>query len=586
MTNKRIPQPFINEILARTDIAEVIGHRIQLQKKGNNLWACCPFHNEKSPSFSVNPQKQMFHCFGCKKSGNAIGFLMDHDGMPFLEALDTLASPLGLTLPRSSIKSEDSDYTAMQQLADAAANLFRNNLKKHPKAVDYLKSRGLTGEIVKHYGIGYAPPGWENLLRALGGSHEQQRLLTKAGLLIQKDNGESYDRFRDRIIFPIRNTRGDVIAFGGRILDQGEPKYLNSPESALFQKRSELYGLYEARQANRKLERLLVVEGYMDVVALAQFGISNAVATLGTAATLRHIHLMLRYTHELVFCFDGDTAGQKAAEHALEVLLPVARDDITVRFMRIPEGEDPDSLVRKIGVEAFNNRVESAMSLSEFFFKNLNDQHETDTMEGKAHLGQHAMQLISQMPASLLQSMMIGQLSQQVNMSEEKLRKFITPRTPPRTEPITPPTISDQPKLPRVAPAKVKGLMESILSLLIQNPAIAKEIKGSERLAELEIPGTQLLIEILTICNQNPEIHSAALLSHWQDQPETLRMLNDLATKEHLVAADLWAREINDSIKRLFEQNAELESKRLMALAQRGELDAAGKQRLLELLSS
>lgn len=577
----RIPQSFINEVLARTDLVNLIGNRLQLSKKGNNHWACCPFHNEKSPSFSVSQNKQMYHCFGCKASGNALGFLMAFDGMQFLEALEALASPLGMTLPERSTTPQDSDYLPMQALAEQAANHFKNHLKNSPKAIEYLKQRGLTGEIVKTYGIGYAPPGWDNLQRALGRNTTDRQRLIKAGLLISKDNGDSYDRFRDRIMFPIRNSRGQVIAFGGRVIDQGDPKYLNSPESPLFHKRSELYGLYEARQANRKLDRLLIVEGYMDVVALAQHQITYTVATLGTAATIRHIHLMLRYTDELVFCFDGDHAGQQAAWHALEVVLPILRDDITVRFMLLPHGEDPDSLVRHVGAEAFTEQVSHAMSFSEFFFTTLGAQFESDSIEGKAHLAQQSMLKISEMPTGILQSMMIKELGERVNMSEEKLRSFVAPK--PRAAAVKR-AHPEESELPRVAPAKIPSLMETILSMLIQHPRMINELSVPGELTAINIEGSALLLDIMEICRNTPNINTASLLSHFQDRHE-LELLTRLAHKEHLMPENFWAQEVNASVKRLIEHDADRESKRLMAMAQRGELDEAGKKRLMALLS-
>lgn len=585
MAAKRIPQSFINEVLSRSDIVELIQNRIQLKKQGARLTACCPFHNEKTPSFSVSPQKQMYYCFGCKASGNAISFLIEHDGMTFLEALESLASRLGLQLPRNQQQPEDTDYMPMLALNEQAARLFEQNLKSSKEAIDYLKQRGLSGEIVKHYHIGYAPSGWDTLNNALGHQAKDKALMAKSGLLIQKDSGGFYDRFRDRIMFPIRNTQGKVVAFGGRILDQGEPKYLNSPESTLFHKRSELYGLFEARQALRQLDRVLIVEGYMDVVALAQHGIQYAVATLGTAATLRHVHKLLRYTHELVFCFDGDRAGRDAAWHALEVLLPVMRDDITIRFMLLPQGDDPDSLVRQIGHDAFEQQIQAAMPFSDFFFHHISASHDLDTLEGKAHYGQQAMRHLSAMPIGILQSMMIRQLGETVHMNEAQLRALVEQKPRP-----APPILESPPTKPSNAPpraprAPITNLMQQLLALLIQHPPIATELKPPEPIDTLQASGAELLLAVINSCEQHQNMNTAALLAQWQDSPEG-ELLNTLAHKEPPVEPELWSNEANDMLQRLFQQSREAESQRLMELAKQGNLDEQGKKRLMALLSS
>lgn len=579
MAKKRIPQHFINELLARTDIAELIGHRIQMKKRGNNYFACCPFHKEKTPSFSVNPKKQIYHCFGCKASGNALNFLMEHDGMQFLEAVDSLASRAGMQVPREA-QDLPSDYEPMIELMAQAQQYYQQNFKHHQHAIKYLKNRGLDKEIVIRYGIGYAAPGWDHLLRALAKTNEQKRLLIKTGMAIEKDNQNCYDRFRDRIMFPIRNIRGQVIGFGGRILEKGEPKYLNSPESDLFHKRSELYGLYEAREANRKLSRLLVVEGYMDVVALAQFGISYAVATLGTAATIRHIHSMLRYTSELVFCFDGDTAGEQAAWHALEIMLPVMRDNITIRFMMLPEQEDPDSLIRKIGLNKFEQAIENATSFSDFFYQSLSKRMTLDTMEHKAQFGREAMLLLGKMPDGILQSMMIEKLADIVNMSVEKLQTLVMDNKQPINQ-LPAPTEDDVPRAPQ---AKISSLMAQVLTLIVQQPHVAHQIEQPERLSQITIAGAELLDKVVTICRATPEMTTGALLAHFNDNDPEKNILSRLAVKELLIDEEFWANELNDFINRIFEKQTESEMDNLMKLAREQKLDETGKMRLMELL--
>ncbi len=378
-----IPQSFIDDLLNRTDIVEVVSSRIQLKKAGKNYTARCPFHNEKTPSFSVSPDKQFYYCFGCGAGGNALGFVMDHDHLDFPQAVEDLARRAGMEVPREErggrSKPRQPTDSPLYPLLAAAADYYRQALKGHPSrkaAVEYLKGRGLTGVIARDFGLGFAPPGWDNLLKHLGGDALQQKALIDAGLLIENaDSGKRYDRFRDRVMFPIRDSRGRVIAFGGRVLGDDKPKYLNSPETPVFHKGQELYGLYEARQANRDLDEILVVEGYMDVIALAQSGLRNAVATLGTATSEEHLKRLFRLVPSVVFCFDGDNAGRKAAWRALEATLPNLQDGRRARFLFLPEGEDPDTLVRAEGVDAFRARLQQqAQPLADYFFQQLSDE--------------------------------------------------------------------------------------------------------------------------------------------------------------------------------------------------------------------
>ena len=363
----RIPQQFIEELLGRADIVELIDKRVPLKKQGREFAACCPFHNEKSPSFFVSPVKQFYHCFGCGAHGTALSFLIEYEHMEFPEAVRELASLVGMEMPQLERGEDKTSVLApLYEVLDRAARYYREQLKRAPQAIDYLKNRGLTGEIAAEFGLGYVPAGWDNLLKVVGTDSGSQQALLGAGMLIEKEGEHRFhDRFRERVMFPIRDSRGRIIGFGGRILDKGEPKYLNSPETALFHKGRELYGLYEARQALRDIPRLLVVEGYMDVVALAQYGLRYAVATLGTSTTEEHLKKLFRVAPEVVFCFDGDRAGRAAAWRALENALPEAQDGRQIRFLFLPDGEDPDTLVRKEGKDAFEKRiVGSALPLS------------------------------------------------------------------------------------------------------------------------------------------------------------------------------------------------------------------------------
>ncbi|MFC3852160.1 DNA primase [Salinispirillum marinum] len=415
----RIPQSFIDDLLDRVDIVDVISHRVKLKRTGKNYSALCPFHNEKSPSFSVNPQKQFYYCFGCGAAGNSLKFLLEHDRLEFPEAIEELARLAGVEVPREHNPQADQQRQqrkTLQGVLDIAAEFYRTQLRAHARgdhAVRYLKGRGLSGQIAQHFGLGYAPPGWDNLMTAAGAQDPAQlKRLIDAGMVIEKEDGKVYDRFRDRIMFPIRNQRGQVIGFGGRVLTDEKPKYLNSPETDLYQKRKELYGLYEALHAPQKPERFLVVEGYMDVISLHQFGVPYGVATLGTATSEEHLHKMFKVVNEVIFCFDGDNAGRQAAVRALEVALSEAKDGRTMRFLFLPDGEDPDTLIRKEGVVEFEQRLSQSPSLGEFILQHWQDQVDMTSVEGKARLVHIALPDLHRLPEDgTLRAMIIRRLA-------------------------------------------------------------------------------------------------------------------------------------------------------------------------------
>ncbi|MBT6392102.1 MAG: DNA primase, partial [Nitrosomonadales bacterium] len=397
----KIPQSFIDDVLDRLDIVDVVGSRLDLRKSGKNYSACCPFHDEKTPSFSVSPDKQFYYCFGCGVGGNAIGFVLDFDRTSFPETMEMLAKQVGLEVPHkahdtdANISYKKSLYATMKE----ADNFYRSNLREPINAkiaVNYLKSRKLSGETARNFGIGFALPGWDNLLQGLGSNDERIQQLKDVGLLVDRhDENKLYDRFRDRIMFPIRDVRGRTIGFGGRVLGDDKPKYLNSPETPLFHKSRELYGLYEANHHLREIKNLIVVEGYMDVAVLSQNGVHNTAATLGTAVTIEHLNKLFRYTSEVIFCFDGDEAGRKAASRALEASLPVMLDGRSAKFMFLPEGEDPDSLVLKVGSAQFLELAENAMPLSDFLFESISENHDHDSLDGRARLSKLAAPLIN-----------------------------------------------------------------------------------------------------------------------------------------------------------------------------------------------
>ena len=435
-----IPQSFIADLLNRVDIVDVVGQHVKLKKAGANFQGLCPFHSEKSPSFSVSPTKQFYHCFGCGAHGSAISFLMEYSGLGYVDAIEDLARSAGLDVPREERTANDvarqQQAMALSEVMSAAADWYRQQLKVTPRAVEYLKGRGLTGEIAKRYALGYAPDGWQGLEAVFGAytNDEVAKTLLEGGLLIQSEPSSDnqtanqttrrYDRFRDRIMFPIRNPKGQTIGFGGRILDQGEPKYLNSPETPLFSKGNTLYGLFEARQAIRSQEYVLVCEGYMDVVALAQLGFPNAVATLGTACTANHVRMLLRQTDRIVFSFDGDAAGQRAAQRALEACLPLMSDDKEIRFLFLPTEHDPDSYVRAYGAPAFEKVIKEAMSISSFFFKIASQDHELTTPEGRAQTHHAAKPLLLSMPPIALRTQILRELAIRTNSTPAELESF------------------------------------------------------------------------------------------------------------------------------------------------------------------
>jgi DNA primase len=475
-----IPQSFIQDLLNRVDIVDVVGRYVQLKKGGANFMGLCPFHNEKSSSFTVSPTKQFYHCFGCGAHGTAIGFLIEYSGLGFVEAVKDLAQNVGMLVPDNDDKIPPAQRAEQQAkslaLSDAmtqACDYYRQQLRGAERAKNYLKGRGLTGEVAARYGIGYAPEGWDNL-RAVFSDYSVDAL-AEAGLVIDKSDDEGahrkrYDRFRDRIMFPIRNIKGQVIGFGGRILDSGEPKYLNSPETPLFQKGSELYGLFEARQAIRDADYVLVTEGYMDVVALAQLGFPQAVATLGTACTPIHVQKLLRQTDHVIFSFDGDAAGRRAARRALDASLPHATDNKVIKFLFLPTEHDPDSYVRELGADAFEQQVRDAMPLSQFLLHSVLDSQDLNTPEGRARAQFDAKPLLQALPPSSLRLQIVRSLAQatQSTVAEiESLFELVQPIARARQAP---------PRGKRTAPV---GLERQIMRLLVAHPVLAAELDAA-----------------------------------------------------------------------------------------------------------
>ena len=512
----RIPAQFIDELLTRVDIVDVIEQRVPLKKAGRDWTARCPFHDERSPSFTVSPAKQFYHCFGCGAHGSAIKFLMDYDRMEFVDAVEDLASRVGLKVPYEggARRAPQEDSADLYTVIDAAAKFYQRELAKSDKARAYFDARGLDAQTIERFGLGFAPDAWDALKTALGTTPQRLALLEKAGLVKSGERGK-YEYFRNRVMFPIQDRRGRVIAFGGRILeksDEAGPKYLNSPETALFHKGQQLFALWQVRQTHPKIPRLIVVEGYMDVIALFQHGVTQAVATLGTATTRDHAELLFRNCADVYFCFDGDRAGRQAAWRAVESVLPRMRDGRQAFFLFLPEGEDPDSIVRKEGAPGFELRLKDATPLSEFFFGELGKDVNLASLDGKARLAERARPLLTQIPDGAFRDLMLGELDRQTNV---RLRVDAPEPAAPR----------------RPARPQERTLVRTAVGLLIQNPGFAAAIEPPHLFSTLRQPGIALLLELIALCRERREISTAAILEHFAERDE-LRALQKLAVAE------------------------------------------------------
>jgi len=570
----RIPDAFIDDLLARSDIVEVVGSRVPLKRQGKEYAARCPFHDERSASFTVSPTKQFYHCFGCGAHGTAISFLMNYDRLEFLDAVEELAKRAGMevpreTNPRSQQQQDDSRdlYTAL----DAASRFFQKHLEGSDKARAYLDGRGVDADTRARFSIGYAPEGYSALKDALGKDERRMKLLDRAGLFSKNDRGHVYDKFRDRVMFPIFDRRGRVIAFGGRVMQKDDgPKYLNSPETALFHKGRELYGLWQVRQANQKIERLIVVEGYMDVVSLFQFGVTQAVATLGTATTPDHAELLFRNAPDVYFCFDGDNAGRKAGWRALESVLPRMKDGRQAFFLFLPDGEDPDTIVRKEGAEAFDARLKQATPLSQFFFDELTREINLGTLDGKARLAERARPMLAQIPDGAF-----GDL-----MKQELQRLTGVGRAPAGNAPSAAPM-----RRAPAAPVQKRSLVRAAIALLLQQPSLALSLEGHHAIAGLRLPGIELLLELLELVQQRPDISTGALLQHF-DGREEQAALHKLAAVALPGDEASWTQELHDAIVQLEKQLLQQRLDELQAKQRQQGLDETDKYELRELLKA
>jgi len=658
----RIPNTFIDDLIDRADIVDVIDSRVKLKRTGKNYSACCPFHDEKTPSFTVSPDKQFFYCFGCGASGNALGFVMDFERLDFVGAIESLAKDMGLDVPREkstfkpgeraagsfgpSAKVRNPLYTHLE----TAEKFFKIQLRKHTdsaKAIDYLKNRGLTGEIAKTFGIGFAPPGWANLLNQINPNSDSKttKQLIECGMVVENhDSGKTYDRFRDRIMFPIRDTKGRVIGFGGRVLGDEKPKYLNSPETPVFSKGKELYGLYEARKATRKLERLVVVEGYMDVVALAQKGITWAVATLGTATTAEHLERMFKYVNQVVFCFDGDAAGRTAAVRALDNALPVLKDGCEIRFLFLPDGEDPDTLVRSQGADAFIREVEDAMPLSHFLLETAGSQLDLGSVDGRARLATEAAPRVAKLKDGVFKSLMIGDLSERTGLDRASIESLVEQavnkererqqRREARTEPATivkaeTPSAADdyagydqitqnyddaplnydasyydsapvddldyaertQPLVSNPHSGKKIHLdqIENAIALVLHNPNLAEKVEVSA-LKTVKESKVSLLVQLIELLTKKPFFSLQQILGHWRATfgVEASDQLARYAMNEPVIPKASFASELKNTIDQaIIEQTRHSATEEIAQLSSKpfATLSTEEKERLLKLLA-
>ncbi|SIO93301.1 DNA primase [Vibrio spartinae] len=579
-----IPRNFINDLLARLDIVDVIDARVKLKKKGKNYSACCPFHNEKTPSFSVSQDKQFYHCFGCGVHGNAIDFMMEYERLEFVEAIEELAGLLGLEVPRekgatpfdaqkSQARKEQKRtlYDLMEQIAQFYRHQLRNPSSK--VAIDYLKNRGLSKDIVQKFGIGYVADEWDLVHKNFSRTPESEQMLTAAGMLVENDNGRRYDRFRGRVMFPIRDRRGRVIGFGGRVLGDGTPKYLNSPETDIFHKGKELYGLYEVLQAHREPPQILVTEGYMDVVALAQYGVDYAVASLGTSTTNDHLQVLFRQTNAVVCCYDGDNAGRQAAWRALENALSLLSGNKSLKFMFLPDKEDPDSYIRQRGTEAFEYQVQQSMSFSDFLFQGLMSRVvDNSSREGRFRVIHLAEPLINQVQDEALKIYLWEELSLRTGLSANAIQSALNKKQ-----------VSEQTSAIRPQAEMKRTPMREVIALLLQNPNYADRIPDLSSVATLDIPGLSLFIEVLEKCRNYPNVTTGQLLENWRGHRNE-PLLSRLASWDIPLVEDYQEEIFLDSLDKIITQCVEKQIENLQAKERSVGLSADEKRELLALM--
>ncbi|MGC6341965.1 DNA primase [Bisgaard Taxon 45] len=571
-----IPRTFIDDLLAKTDIVELINSRVKLKKAGRDYQACCPFHHEKTPSFTVSPKKQFYHCFGCGAHGNAISFLMEYDKLEFVEAIEELAGMLGLEIPRENkphvqgkplnFQTKRNLYELMQEIAQ----FYQQQLQRHIPAQHYLQQRGLSLDVIARFQIGFVPNSFDTILQRFGQHKEDQQKLFDLGMLSRSEQGSIYDRFRHRIMFPIRDRRGRTIAFGGRVLGDEKPKYLNSPETVTYHKGNELYGLYEALQANESPDMLLVVEGYMDVVALAQFGVDYAVASLGTATTAEQIQLLFRATEQAICCYDGDRAGREAAWRAFENALPYLEDGRQLKFIFLPDGEDPDSFIRQYGKAGFEQYIQKAQSLSDFLFASLTPQVDFSSKEGKTKLAALAVPLIKKIPGDMLRLSLRNTLAQKLGILDQAQLETLIPTYAEIKMTASPQPVKRTP-------------MRVLIGLLLQNPELAQLVPDLSPLRTLNEAGLDLFEKLTALCQEKVGITTGQILEYWRDT-EHSKALEILATWDHLVEETQIEETFKSTLRYLYLQLIEREIDLLIAKDRSEGLNMNERKKLTQLL--
>ena len=577
--SERIPQDFIDDLIERADIGEVIGRRVEIKKAGKEFKACCPFHNEKTPSFTISPEKGFYHCFGCGAHGTALGFLMDYERLTFVEAIEEVAKMLGVTVPKTKENiAKSKERNSLKDLLQNISNYYEQNLKGSDKAIKYLKSRGIDGKTAKHYALGFSIDSWDDITHKFGVTQEDKKKLLACGLLIEKDDGGFYDRFRNRLMFPIKNNKGEIVGFGGRIIDDEEPKYLNSPETSLFKKGELLYGLYESKKSIADQRKAIIVEGYTDVIGLYQNKIGNALATLGTATTEIHINKIFRISDQIIFCFDGDNAGKKAAKKAMELCLPLVRKNKEARFLLL-EDDDPDEFIRNKGFKAFEKLIKEAQSMDEFLINLCNQESDINSIKGKANAAENAMTLANKIRDGIYKDLLIKRIAQEYDLPEEKLMKYHASNKKNTSKKSFSGSAS---KKVSSRAKKRPSLIKQAIRILLHKPELVRTINISNQFKFIDEKGIDVFRKIARLVNEKDKVKLATIIEHFPD-PKLQEYLSKLATEQNLIKDNELASEFDDIIKRLDLQDQRKELTSLISKAKKSNLNDSDQSRLKEL---
>ena len=577
--SERIPQDFIDDLIERADIGEVIGRRVEIKKAGKEFKACCPFHNEKTPSFTISPEKGFYHCFGCGAHGTALGFLMDYERLTFVEAIEEVAKMLGVSVPKTKENiAKSKERNSLKDLLQNISNYYEQNLKGSDKAIKYLKSRGIDGKTAKHYALGFSIDSWDDITHKFGVTQEDKKKLLACGLLIEKDDGGFYDRFRNRLMFPIKNNKGEIVGFGGRIIDDEEPKYLNSPETSLFKKGELLYGLYESKKSIADKRKAIIVEGYTDVIGLYQNKIGNSLATLGTATTEIHINKIFRISDQIIFCFDGDNAGKKAAKKAMELCLPLVRKNKEARFLLL-EDDDPDEFIRNKGFKAFEKLIKEAQSMDEFLINLCNQESDINSIKGKANAAENAMTLANKIRDGIYKDLLIKRIAQEYDLPEEKLMKYHASNNKNTSKKSFSGSAS---KKVSSRAKKRPSLIKQAIRILLHKPELVRTINISNQFKFIDEKGIDVFRKIARLVNEKDKVKLATIIEHFPD-PKLQEYLSKLATEQNLIKDNELASEFDDIIKRLDLQDQRKELTSLITKAKKSNLNDSDQSRLKEL---